>query len=152
MLVHFRRLTSEVLQKWAGGHHRGSMNAERVALSCAMLFLTCSPVGGFAPTSTLLQQATRCVHSQLQRRGATSPLASRSVAFREAVPASGRRAFSGHRSTPLCTSLGMTATTDATGAASTVIEVGGREVILDDKSLREAFEKSDDDSQVNRRV
>jgi hypothetical protein len=46
----------------------------------------------------------------------------------------------------------MTATTDATAAASTVIEVGGREVILDDKSLREAFEKSDDDSQVNRRL
>jgi len=128
------------------------MNAERVALWCAMLFLACSPAGGFTPAVTMLHQASRCVHSQLQRRGTTSPLGSRSVAIREAVPASGRRAFSGHRTTPVCTPLSMqAATTDAAGAASTVIQVGGRDVILDDKSLREAFEKSDDDSQVSGR-
>lgn len=121
-----------------------------------MLFVACVPAGGFAPAATLLQQASRCVF----RRGTAIPLASRSVALRETVPASGRRAFGATRrvdgwETPAC-AVRMVAGTadaaDAAGAASTVIQVGGRDVTLDEKSLREAFEKSDDDSQVSGRV
>jgi hypothetical protein len=125
--------------------HTWLQQAGRLSLWCAMVLSMCLPAGGFLPVTGLWHRIPARTHHFLLRR-CVSPGGASNPAVTKALLSSTRRSFGTSRQ------CALSSTSGTTGSTATEILVGGKVMDLDEKALREAFEKSDDDSQVCRAV